>query len=400
MSGVVITGMGAVSACGLGAEALWRACEDGKSGVGTRDFPEIPRQKVRRMAAIPPELATQITQGQQARFQDPTAMAALYAAREAVAAAGLGADDFGSQCGVIIGSGFGGGATLDRNYLAFGADHAARLDAMSIPKIMANAAASWVSMEFGATGPVSCISTACASASQSIGLAAQLIRSGAISRCLAGGSEACLVAGTFRAWEMLRVMTPDLCRPFSEDRNGMVLGEGAGILIVESRDSAEARGAPILAELAGYGSSGDAGDLLRPNPAGAARSMAAALQDAGMTADEVGYVNTHGTGTIANDLAEVTAMRQVFGARLPEFSSTKPVHGHALGAGGALEAIVTIGALSNGVAPPNINFTAEDPAIGATPVLANGHGFVGAAMSNSFAFGGINASLVFRGAGA
>jgi nodulation protein E len=264
---------------------------------------------------------------------------------------------------------------------------------------MTNAAASWTAMEFGVTGPTLCISTACASATQSIGLAMQMVRAGIVERCIAGGAEALLAAAVFRAWEVLRVMTPTLCRPFSQGRDGMMLGEGAAMLVLETEEAALARGAPILAEIAGYGTTSDAGDLLRPDPAGAAAAMAAAIADAGLAPADIGYVNAHGTGTVANEQSETEALRRVFGQDLAGLavSSTKPIHGHALGAVGAIEMIVAINALRERIAPPTINFLGVDDKLGIDPVGNVARPFSGdAVMSNSFAFGGINASLVAR----
>ena len=271
------------------------------------------------------------------------------------------------------------------------------MDPLCIPKIMTNAAASWVSMTYGAKGPVYCNSTACSSASQSIGMAYQMVKAGIMDRCITGGSEACVVPGVFRAWELLRVLSPTGCAPFSANRNGMVLGEGAGILVIESLRSAQARGAEILAEIVGYGTSSDAGDLLRPDPDGAARAMQSALDDAGIAPGDVGYVNAHGTATVANDISETQAMRDVFGEVFDELavSSTKPVHGHALGAAGALETVVTLGALRAQLAPPSLNFDSVDPKIDFTPVTGSARALDTAyCATNSFAFGGINASLI------
>ncbi|MEQ9692937.1 beta-ketoacyl-[acyl-carrier-protein] synthase family protein [Shimia sp. SDUM112013] len=398
MKRVVVTGLGAVSACGFGAETLIAAALAGESGVRAVHFDRLDKQRVNEAAVLTEDDKAKVAEltGHN-RMRDPVANYALVAAREAVAQAGLGEDDFGDRCGTIIGSGFGGGKTVDDNYWAFWSGSKVRLDPMAVPKIMNNAAASWVSMEFGATGPLYCPATACSSASQAVGLAFQLLRAGAIDRCLAGGSEACLEAGGFRVWELLRVMTADKNRPFSKDRNGMTLGEGAGVLVLETLDSAEARGADILCEIVGYGTNSDAGDLLRPDPERAAACMALALAESGLDASDIGYVNAHGTGTVANDVTEVSALRQVFGEDLDglEVSSTKPVHGHALGAAGALELVVTIGALRAGMAPPTINFTEVDPKIGLDPVANTARPISGkAAMSNSLAFGGINASLI------
>jgi nodulation protein E len=228
-------------------------------------------------------------------------------------------------------------------------------------------------------------------------LGLQAIRSGLIDTCVVGGSEALLTPATFRAWEALRVMTPTLCRPFSRNRNGMVLGEGAAVLLLEAEETAHARRTIPLAELAGYGTSCDAGDIVRPDPDGAARSMELALADAGLRADDIGYVNAHGTGTILNDVCESKALGMVFGDRLNRLpvSSTKPIHGHTLGAAGAIELIVTIHALRQQVAPPTINWLASDPHCIADPIPNEARPVpMRAALSNSFAFGGINASLV------
>ena len=399
MTRVVVTGIGAVSACGLGADLLWQGAAAGQSGVRPVSFEALPSQRVGSAAALSEEDKAHVDAAAGHRMRDPVAQYALVAAREAIAQAGLGEDDFGDRCGVVIGSGFGGAKTLDDNYMAFGVDKTLRLDPMAVPKIMNNAAASWVSMETGASGPIYSPSTACSSASQGIGLAYQLIKAGAVDRCLAGGSEACLVGGVFRVWELLRVMTADKNRPFSKDRNGMILGEGAGVLVLESLESAQARGATILCEVGGYATNSDAGDLLRPNPERAAACMQSALADARLEAGDVGYVNAHGTGTVANDVTETTALKTVFGEDLAglSVSSTKPIHGHTLGAAGAIEAIVSIKALLHQLAPPTINFNEIDPKIGFDPVANAARPLeTRAVMSNSLAFGGVNASLLFK----
>lgn len=397
MNRVVVTGLGALSACGVGAGALWAAARDGRDGMRPVEFPRIHRQNVRTAGRIADGDVEAARRQRKPRLQDRVAIYALTAAREAVEQAGLGAGDFGTRCAVVVGSGFGGAETLDTNYFRFAEDPTGRVDPFSIPKCMPNSPASWIAMEHGATGPCYCISTACSSAGQSIGLGAQLVRSGAVDLCLAGGAEALLVDGVFRAWEALHVMTPGKCRPFSKDRDGMVLGEGAGIVVLESERAAAARGAPVLAELCGYGTNSDAGDLLRPDAERIADCMRLAIEDAGLEPADIGYINAHGTGTIANDMAETAAMRSLFGSDVDRLcvSSTKPIHGHALGAAGALELIVTIRALIEQVAPPTINFIAVDPKLGIEPVPERARPFTKkAALSNSFAFGGVNASLL------
>ena len=399
MNRVVVTGEGAVTACGIGADRLWQAARDGITGISPIEFAELPSQHVKNAAAIAASDLETVWSAANPRLQDRVSAIAVAAAREAVSRAMLRPEDFGSRCGVVVGSGYGGAETSDRNMALFARDPAARVDPMSIPKIMTNAPASWIGMEFGATGPTLCVSTACASGTQSIGLAFHMIRAGMVDRCLAGGSEALLSPAVFRAWEVMRVMTATSCRPFSKGRDGMVLGDGAAVLVLEALDSAKARGANILCEVVGFGMSGDAGDLLRPNPLGAAASMKAAIADAGLSAADVGYVNAHGTGTVANEVSETEALHMVFGDRLDEVavSSTKPIHGHVLGAAGAIEFIVAINALQERIAPPTINFLGVDEKLGIDPVGNVARPFTGdACLSNSFAFGGINASLVAR----
>ncbi len=399
MHRVVVTGLGAVSACGIGAEALIDATQAGNSGVKTITFDDLDVQRVKTAGRLSEVDLASVNEAAGHRMRDPVATYAVMAAREAVAQSGLAESDFGDACGVSIGSGFGGAQTLNRNYMKFGNEGSMRLDPMSVPKIMNNAAASWVSMEFGATGPAMCLATACSSASQSIGMGWQMVALGQVERCLAGGAEACLESGVFRVWELLRVMTADLNRPFSKDRNGMTLGEGAGVLVLESLESALARGANIICELVGYGSNSDAADLLRPDPNRAVACMRQALKTAELAPEDVGYVNAHGTGTVANDVNEVAALREVFGPELEgvKVSSTKPVHGHALGAAGALELITAIGALERQSAPPTINFTEVDPKIGLDPVSNTKQPLnTKAVLSNSLAFGGINATLIVK----
>ncbi len=397
MKPVAITGLGAVSACGLGVERLWTAARDGRTAVADVAFPRIHRQQVKRAARIAEADFAAIATDAKPRFQDRTAILALAAAREAIARAGLEAADFGPRCGVVVGSGFGGAETLERNYVRFVEAPAERSDPMAIPKIMTSSPASWIGMEWKATGPTFCISTACASATQSIALAADLIRAGVIDRCIAGGAESLLVDGVFAAWEAMHVMTTGVCRPFSRERTGMVLGEGAGIVVLEAPEAARARGATVLAELVGQANTSDAADLLRPDPAGATACVRGAVASSGFDPARIGYCNAHGTGTIANDVTEAQALREVFGPAFDGLlvSSTKPIHGHALGAGGALELIVTVEALRAQIAPPTIDFLGVDPKIGFEPVPHVARAFsADAALSNSFAFGGINAALV------
>jgi len=272
---------------------------------------------------------------------------------------------------------------------------------LTIPKTMANAGASHISMEFGITGPSYTISTACSSASHAIGQAFWMVRSGMAPLAITGGSEAPFSFGILKAWEALRVVSPDTCRPFSKDRSGMVLGEGAAMLVLEPFEAARARGARIHAEIVGFGMSSDASHITQPSADGAARAMRAALCDAHITPEAVAYINAHGTGTQANDPTETAAIRSVFGSHAGRLavSSTKSMHGHALGAAGALEAVAAILALRDGFLPPTANFNTPDPEcdLDVIPNVSRQADF-DYAMSNSFAFGGLNAVLAFRSA--
>jgi nodulation protein E len=274
-----------------------------------------------------------------------------------------------------------------------------RVHPMTIPKVMANAAASLIAMEHGVEGPVFTTSTACSSANHAMGQALWLLRQGVAEVALTGGSEAPFVFGLLKAWEAMRVVSPDLCRPFSLGRKGMSLGEGAGMLVLETEAHARNRGAVILAELAGFGMSADAHHITQPKPEGAANAMRMALRDAALDASDVGYINAHGTGTQANDPAESAAIATLFGQRVP-VSSTKSMHGHALGAAGAIEAVAAIQALRTGLLPPTANFEAPDPdcPLDVIPNQAR-PASIKAVLSNSFAFGGLNAVLAFRGYG-
>jgi nodulation protein E len=254
-------------------------------------------------------------------------------------------------------------------------------------------------MEHGITGPSFTVASACASANHAIGVAFHMVRAGSVDVAVTGGTEAVFTFGTIMGWDALRVMAPDMCRPFSRNRRGMVLGEGAAIMVLENRARAEARGAEILAEIVGFGMSSDAQDIVLPSAAGATAAMQACLADAGLTAEEVGYINAHGTGTLANDVTETKAIHMVFGdhARKLAVSSTKAMHGHALGASGALELAATVMALRDGFIPPTANFIEADPDCDLDYVPNEARAArVEVAMSNSFAFGGHNAVLAIR----
>jgi nodulation protein E len=335
---------------------------------------------------------------------DPVSQYALVAAREAMAQAGLDCrGDLADRAAVIIGTGIGGASTQDQMAKRLYGEGNPRVHPMAIVRVMPNAPASQISLELGLRGPVFAVASACASANHAIGQALMLLQSGVADVAITGGVEACITVGTVKAWEAMRVMADDTCRPFSQGRRGLVLGEGAGVFVLETLDHALARGATILAELAGAGMSADAADIVMPDAGGAARAMRAAMAHAGLTPQDVGYINAHGTGTAANDKTETRAIQAVFGdqakpqARRLAVSSTKSMHGHALGAGGALELVAVIGALREGVLPPTINYLGLDPECDLDVVPNEAvQRPVQAALSNSFAFGGLNAVLALR----
>lgn len=396
---VVVTGMGAVSAAGIGANTLWEAARDGRSCVGETTFPRPYRGRIRLSAQVRDFDPAAHIESNLLPFCDAVTSYLIVAADEAMAQAGLSrSNPLGPRSAAIIGTGIGGMHSLEEGLHSVHVGQA-RPDPFTVPRLIASACPSMMSMRFGVTGPSFAVASACSSATQAIGIGAQLIRSGAVDYAIVGGTEDCITIGSMLAWEGLRVLTPNFCRPFSKDRNGMVIGAGAGVFILEAEDVAKARGAVTLAEIAGYGTSSDAKDPVRPDAKGAAAAMSYALADAGADAEEIDYVNAHGTGTTVNDSTESEALGMIFGNRLPHVpvSSTKPIHGHGLGAAGALELVVTIGALQNGIAPPTINWQTADEKCPVDPIPNEARTLpLRTALSNSFAFGGINACLVVR----
>ena len=394
---VVVTGMGAVSAPGIGIDALWAAARGGRSAVAEAELPREGSNRVRLAAQVKAFDPERFIDRKLLSYCDRFAQFAIVAADEALAQAGLSRDQrLGERTGVVVGTAVGGVTTIeDMCFTDFVSK--ARTDPLAIPRIMGSSAASQIGMRYGCTGPTFAVTSACASGSQAIGMGVFLIRSGLVDRAIVGGSDSSITALNIRVWETLRVLTPDCARPFSIGRNGMVLGEGAAILVLESERLASARQASPLVEIAGYGTSSDAYDIVRPDVEGPARAMRLAISDAGLTPEKIDYVNAHGTGTITNDVVENEALRRVFGGALSGIpvSSTKPIHGHTLGAAGAIELAVTIMALRENVVPPTINWQGVDPKIDLDPVPNEARERpIDTAMSNSFAFGGINACLI------
>lgn len=397
---VVVTGIGVVSALGKNAHEFWEALVKGESGIGQIRQLDISALKFKNGAEVRNWAPEEHFESKQLDFIDRFAQFAVVAAREAVADAGIEwSPSLREQTAVVTGSCVGGKSSEDIGYQDLYIHKKPRISPFSVMRSMGNAGASHICIDMGITGPAFTLSTACSSANHALGQAFRMVRSGDAEMALAGGSEAPFNFGHLKAWEAMRVVAPDTCRPFSADRLGMILGEGAAILVLEHREAALARGAHVHGEIVGFGMTSDAYHLTQPSTEGPARAITAALRDAGLKAEQVGYINAHGTATQVNDPAEVAAIRMALGAHTDHvgISSTKSMHGHALGAAGAIEAIATVLALRNCMLPPTANFTTPDPRcdIDVIPNTARS-AEVEYALSNSFAFGGLNAVLAFR----
>ena len=400
MRRVVITGMGCVSPLGLTAEDTWTAMREGRPGIAALTGLLGYDLRTAVAAQLKGFVPAAYFDEKRLVLLDPVSQYALVAARQAVAQAGLTfSDEEADRTAVVIGTGIGGASSQDQIAQRLYGERNPRVHPMAIVRVMPNAPAAQVSLELRLRGPVFAVASACASSNHAIAQALMLLQTGAADVALTGGAEACITVGTVKAWEAMRVMADDTCRPFSKGRKGLVLGEGAGVFVLETLEHAQARGAVILAELAGTGMTADAADIVMPDASGAARAMRLAMQQAGLSTADVHYINAHGTGTQANDSTETRAIRAVFGGHAGALavSSTKSMHGHALGAGGALELVATIGALRTGVVPPTINYLEADPAcdLNVVPNVAQERRVTGA-LSNSFAFGGLNAVLALR----
>ena len=402
MRRVAITGLGAICALGRDVPEFARAIAEGRTGIGRIESTDVSKIRFQNGAEVKGYTHAPYFDERRADFIDRFAQFAIIAAREAIAGCGIEwTPELRESAAIVTGSCVGGQSTEDVGFHDVYKLGQNRVHPLTIPKTMANAGASHISMEFGITGPSFTISTACSSAAHAIGQAFWMVRSGMTDLAITGGSEAPFSFGILKAWEAMRVVSPDTCRPFSKDRKGMVLGEGGAMLVLEPLDAARARGARIHAEIVGFGMSADAGHLTQPSAEGAARAMRAALRDAGLTPESIGYINAHGTGTPANDPTETAAIRTIFGPHAGRLaiSSTKSMHGHALGASAALECLATVLALRDGILPPTANYREPDPEcdLDVIPNQARASR-VGHALSNSFAFGGLNAVLALRAA--
>lgn len=400
MNRVVITGAGCISALGTDLAATWMGMREGRSAIATLEGLPLERLRVTIGAQVRGFDPARHFHEKKLPLYDRFTQFALVAAREAVKQSGVALNgELARRCAVIVATGIGGQSTQDDGFQRLYGEKADRLAPLTVPRAMPSAATSHVSMEFGLRGPSFGVTSACASSNHALAIAFDMIRLGRAPLALAGGAEACMTLGTIKGWEALRVMSPDGCRPFCYDRRGMVLGEGAGMFMLEPLDAARARGAPLLAELVGAGMSADAGDIVAPSIDGAATAISGALADAGLAPEQIGYINAHGTATPANDPAETKAIRQVFGRHADRLavSSTKAVHGHALGAAGAIELVAVLGALREGVLPPTAGFTQADPECDLDYVPNQAREVaIEVALSNSFAFGGLNCVLALK----
>jgi nodulation protein E len=397
---VVITGAGTINPLGHDVATTFDAMKNGRCGIGPLDIRDVDRLSIQIGGQVRDYDETTHFNRQQIALYDRFTQFTLLAARQAISQAGLiFAGDLADQSGVILGTSGGGLNTQDENYRVVYEEGKNRVHPFIVPKLMNNAAVSQVSMEFNLRGPSFTVATACASSNHAMGQAFNMVRSGMAKVMVTGGSESMLCFGGIKAWEGLRVMSRDACRPFSATRNGMVQGEGAGVFVFEDYDHAKARGANILCEVAGFAMSSDASDIVMPPKQGAARAIAGALKDAKVNPDQIGYINAHGTGTAANDKTECAAVADVFGAHADKLliSSTKSMHGHLIGGTGAVELLACLMALCEGVIAPTIGYEEPDPecALDVVPNEAR-DASVDVVLSNAFAFGGLNAVIALR----
>ena len=400
MRRVVITGAGTISALGSSVPETWEAMREGRCGIGALDIRDVERLSIRIGGQVTGYDAQAHFNRQQISLYDRYTQFALLAAREAICQAGLTfTGDLAASTGVVLGTSGGGLTTQDENYRTVYEEGKNRVHPFVVPKLMNNAAAAHISMEHNLKGPSFTVATACASSNHAMGQAFNFIRHGMAQVMVTGGSESMLCFGGVKAWEGLRVMSRDACRPFSANRNGMVQGEGAGIFVFEDYHHAKARGAEILAEVIGVAMNSDASDIVMPSKISAERCIVSAMRDAQIDPSEVDYINAHGTGTAANDKTECAAVAGALGAHADKvmISSTKSMHGHLIGGTGAVELLACIMALREGVIAPTINYEEPDPecALDVVPNEAR-EADVSVVLSNAFAFGGMNAVLALR----
>jgi nodulation protein E len=403
---VVITGIGVFASTGKNAGCFFETLVQGRSAIRRiQQFDPTPLS-VQIAAEIPDYAPLDYFPAKRLDLLDRFSQFALLAAKEAMDSSGIQmGDEERPRFGVVTGTGMGGATTFDSGYYSLYAKQVTRMHPFTIPKIMHNAATSQICMEFNAQGPSLTTATACSSSGHAIGAAFHLIKYGMADLMLTGGSEAPITFGMIRSWESVRVLAigngdpSKACRPFSADREGLVFGEGAAMLLLEELEHAKHRGARIYGEIAGFGLSSDASHITQPSIDGPARAVRMALAEAEVNPEEVDYINAHGTGTRVNDATETRVIKEVFGdhARAVAISSTKSMHGHVMGSTGAIELAATVQAINRGVIPPTANYTQPDPEcdLDYVPNQAREKP-VRIAISNSFAFGGLNAVLLVR----
>ena len=403
---VVITGIGVFASVGKDSESFFKNLLEARSAVRRICQFDPSSLSVQIAAEVPDYNPADYFPPKRLDLLDRFSQFGLLASQEAMKSSGIEiGEEERPRFGVVSGTGMAGANTLDTGYFSLYANQATRLHPYTIPRMMHSAATSQICMEFGAQGPSFTTATACSSSGHAIGEAFHLIKYGMADMMLTGGAEAPITFGMIRSWESVRVLAPGngdpsrACRPFSADREGFVLGEGAAMFLLEELEHAKQRGAKILAEISGYGLSSDAGHITQPSVEGPARAVRMALEEAGVAAEEVDYINAHGTGTRLNDATETQVLKTVFGehARKLAISSTKSMHGHTMGATGAIELAATTMATERDIIPPTANYTQPDPEcdLDCVPNQAR-EKMVRVAISNSFAFGGLNAVLLVR----
>ncbi len=399
---VVITGMGGVSSIGMSVPEIYDSMKEGKSGIGMLDIPDLARLKVKNGGQIKNFDANNHFEQKKIARMDRFSQFALLAADEAIMSSGLknSQETWSENAGIILGSSIGGIETINNSYKQVFEEGHNRLHPLTIPKIMNNSATSLISIEYRIQGPSFTVSSACSSANHAMGLAYETIKSRKSNIMITGGSESFLSFGGIKPWESLRVLSHDKCRPFSKGRDGLVHGEGAGIFVFESLDSAKKRKAEIVAEIIGFSMSSDASDLIKPNNIGPEKALEGVLKDGMINKTDVSYINAHGTGTILNDKMESKAIKKVFGpySKSLKVSSTKAMHGHLIGATAAIELFACTLAINEKVIPPTINYLGLDPDcnLDVVPNYSQEVKTVGVVLNNSFAFGGMNAILALK----
>lgn len=404
MHRVVVTGMGVVSPLGQDLDSFEHSLCSGRCGISQITIIPTERLRIKTAGEIADFVPGKHFEPGRVSLLDRVSQFAVVASRQAIGHCELdfARNGLGEQTATVIGIGVGGMTSLDSSFYDLYGKNASRVHPLTIPRMMVNAPTSHITMEHNLTGPGYTVSSGCSSANHAIGQAFQLVRFGIVRAAITGGAEACLTPGAIKGWEGMRVMARDgVCRPFSRNRSGLMLGEGAAILVLERRDDALARGAVIHAELAGVGMTSDATDITVPDVKNAARTITLALADAGLNREDIDYVNAHGTGTLVNDRVETEALHLAFGDHAPKIaiSSSKSMFGHLLGAAGGIELLATIIAIKRAFAPPTINYQEPDPHCDLDYVPNQARECsIRAALSNSFAFGGLNAVIAVKSA--